>query len=185
MQMTDHGIQLKSFGIQLQNIGTQIQNIGMNIPFMGNEIHNMGLQISTIGNQIFSIGMSFLNLLIPMNNMNNMNNIINQMSNINEINKSNFNILNKEKFNQKDINILFEIDRRRDKIYDVRAPEEATVGELIKSFFNKINRNPNDDEFWFLFNGNKMELNCKKSLKEYGLIESSKVSVISKRIITA
>ena len=180
--MTDHGIQLKSFGIQLQNIGTQIQNIGMNIPFMGNEIHNMGLQISNIGIQIFSIGMNFLNLLIPMNNM---NNIINQMKNKNDINKSNFNILNKEHFNPKDINILFEIDRRKDKIYNVRAEEETTVGELIKFFFNKINRNPNDDEFWFLFNGNKMELNCKKTLKEYGLIEASKVSVISKKIITS
>ena len=183
--MPDYGIQLKSFGIQLQNIGTQIQNIGMNIPLMGNEIHNMGLQISNIANQIFSIGMNFLNLLIPMNNMNNMNNIINQMKNINDINKSNFNILNKEQFNQKDINILFEIDRRKDKIYNVRAPEEATVGELIKLFFNKINRNPNDDEFWFCFNGKYLELNCKKTLKEYGLNELSKIIVISKRIITA
>ena len=57
--------------------------------------------------------------------------------------------------------------------------------ESLLNFFNKINRNPNDDEFWFLFNGNKMELNCKKTLKEYGLIEASKVSVISKKIITA
>ena len=58
------------------------------------------------------------------------------------------------------------------------TPEEISVEELLKLFFKKINTNPNDNQFWFLFKQKNLKLNCKEIIKEYGLGNFSDIIMI-------
>ena len=143
------------------------------------------MQISHIGNQIFYIGVNVFNNLIQMNNINNeykmnyMNNMINmsnQMQNL--INTNNLNNFNAEYFEIKKINIIFN-NNNNEKITIVTL-EEISVEELLKLFFKKINIIPNENKFWFLYNKKILKLDCKEMIKEYGLGNSSVISVCPK-----
>ena len=167
--MSQYGNQLKNYGIQLQNIASQIQNISMNVPMMGNEIQNMAFQISNIGCQIFNIGMNFINQLSLMNN------ISNKLQYINKFHEQNFFKNNKEK-----INIFFKDDYLGLLNRTLFVPVEMSVEELLKLYLKSINRNPNDDELYFLFDGKTLN-NYKKNIQELGLVDGSKVLVSEKQ----
>ena len=167
--MSQYGNQLKNYGIQLQNIASQIQNISMNLPMMGNEIQNMACQISNLGSQIFNIGMNFFDQLNLMNNM------LNQPQYINNIHEPNF-----YKINKKRISIIFKNNEDGKVNGTLFVPLEMPVKDLLKLYLKRINRNPNDDEFLFIFNANAIN-NYKINIQEIGLKNNSIVQVIRKQ----
>ena len=173
MQMSQYGNQLKNYGIQLQNIASQIQNISMNVPMMGNEIQNMAYQISNIGYQIFNIGMNFINQKSIMNIMSN------QFLYMNNIQEPNFSNNNKMK-----INVFFKDDCLGKLNRTLFVPVDMSVEELLKLYLKNINRNPNDNEIYFLFNG-KIINNYKIKIEELGLIDGSQILVSKKQQVIA
>ena len=173
MQMSQYGNQLKNYGIQLQNIASQIQNISMNVPMMGNEIQNMAYQISNIGYQIFNIGMNFINQKSIMNIMSN------QLLYMNNIQEPNFSNNNKMK-----INVYFKHDYQDKLNRTLFVPFDMSVEELLKLYLKNINRNPNDNELFFIFSGTIIN-NYKIKIEELGLIDGSQILVSKKQQVIA
>ena len=180
--MADHCTELKNLGIHLQNIGIQIQNIGMTIPIMRIEIQNLGLQISKIGNQIFNIGINYFNQLMQINNM---HNLFNQMQNINAINNQNFmenNIFNNNNINYNNnqkLNIIFDTNHGWENVI---TTFDTTIEDLLNTFLKKKNiiKEREKNNFFFLFNGKKIDLKNKKTIEEFGLIEGSHIIFLEK-----
>ena len=171
--MSQYGNQLKNYGIQLQNIASQIQNLSMNLPMMGNEIQNMACQISNLGCQIFNIGMNFFNQLNLMNNK------LNQTQCINNIHEQNFYENNKLK-----INIIFKDVHNGLLNRTLFVPLKMSIQELLKLYLKNINRNPNDDELIFIFDGRTLN-KYNTNIQEIGLLDGSIVKVIKKQQLIA
>ena len=117
----------------------------------------------------FNIGMNLINQLSLMNN------IPNKLQYINNFHEQNFFKNNKEK-----INVVFKDDYHGLLNRTLFVPVEMSVEELLKLYLKSINRNPNDDELYFFFEGKTLN-NCKKNIQQLGFVNGSLVLVSEKQ----
>ena len=197
--MQDNGFLLKNIGMQLQTISMQIKNMGIQISNFnqnfGMQMQNIGIQITNMANQIFNIGMKFSNAnQIPMNfgipkfndanvmqNCNIMNDIGMGNFPINE-NINDFNINDKDKYNNSNkqkIYICFK--QNTGKTTGIIITPEKTVKELIELYRIKLGENLDFlKNNYFLFNGNPININEERTIKDYGISYASLINVVKK-----
>ena len=164
MISNDYGVQLNNIGIQLQNIGLQISNMGMIsqnviIQKIAFEVSNMGIQIFNYGTQINNI----------INNMNSINmEMMAQMKMIQPMMNMNMNINNNSQKKHicicddpNIIEIYFNYYGKK-KLYFI--DKETTVENILNKYINENNLNQNG--IYFLFNGQKLDINDKRQIKD-------------------
>ena len=108
-----------------------------------------------------------------------MNIMSNQFLNMNNIQEPNFINNNKMK-----INVYFKDDYENKLNRNLFVPVDMSVEELLKLYLKNINRNPNDNELIFIFNG-KIINNYKIKVEELGLINPSQILVSKKQQVLA
>ena len=164
--MNDFSTSLKNFGVQLHNLGMEIQNL-LNNPFslqnINMKLNEHGILISNIGTQIFNIGFQINNNFSNLNTFNQLNNIkMNDdfMNNL-DLNKNNYNFGNK-------MCILF-MDGITGRKTAINTYEDITVEELLKLYALKIGlKLDNIKDYFFLFDGKRINIKEKNTLKNYG-----------------
>ena len=186
---------LKNIGMQLQQIGLQINNTGKQMSCINNiygiQLQQMGIQISDFSFQIYNIGMKMLNInLIQEQNLIQMNNIMNQinMKNLNEsiensiINNNMNNIYNINKeFDEKILNILFQKKNGLKTIISIS--NKASIKDLFNLYRIKIGENELLQNYYFIFNGQKINPNDSKSLFHYGFKGSDIILVENRDLL--
>ena len=162
--------QLKNLAKQLQGISKQIMDVGlqfqMNMNSYGILLQNLGKQISNISLEIFNIGMNMSNLNMPMPN-NNLLNIPN-ISN-NELDK-----------NLEEINMYIEFCTSDGRKTIINCNDNITVEELINRFFIKANYDKKKKSYlYYIYGGNQINPQEKRSIKNYGIKHGSIITVVS------
>ena len=200
MNIQDNSSFLKNFGMQLQMMGSQIQNMGVQISTFnqqfGMQMQSIAIQITNISMHIFKIGMETPNfnqiqdnlgnqILNNLNEMNNLN-IMNQVPNI----EMNNNIINNDINNINDLSnkpkINIKFGQSNGKCIVIIISPEMTIEDLLNSYRIKIGESPNFlENHIFLFNGQKININEKKTIKDFGLINGSQIFVYKLKDVEA
>ena len=184
----DYGAQLKYFGMQLQNIGTQVQNIAIQMSlmnYMGMQLKNMGENVSNIGLQIFNIGINISNSLNNVFQIN--NNLSEEMPKIDIMNQMNYqlynqnnNLINNEN-KEKYITIKF-WNTTSNEIINITTTVDKTIEELLQLYIQKKDLNAEClEKISFIFNGRFINLNEKKTILNYGLMDQAKITIVEKQ----
>ena len=144
-------------------------DVGLQFQMMMNSygilLQNLGQQISKISSEIFNIGMNMSNLNMPMpyNNFFNVPNV------------SNNNLDN----NLEEINMFVKFIIYGGRIIIINCNGIITVEELLNRFLIKANYDKEKkDDLLFLFGGNKINPQEKKSIKNIGIMHGSVIWVV-------